>query len=115
MLKVKPAMKPTRVVIAVAQMKFRSSIADNVSWIAETIHSSAKAGAEFILFPECAVTGYNRDLADVAPPEVEGALQKIGRAARAARCHVLVGSPTFAERKRFNSLVVFDRQGRTTF
>jgi omega-amidase len=115
MLKVKPAMKPARVVIAVAQMKFRATIAHNVSWIAETIHSSAEAGAEFILFPECAVTGYNRDLADVAPPEVEGALQKIGRTARAARCHVLVGSPTFAERKRFNSLVVFDRQGRTTF
>jgi predicted amidohydrolase len=109
------AMKPTRVVIAVAQMKFRTSITDNVSWIAETIHSSAKAGAEFILFPECAVTGYNRDFAAVSAPEVEAALQGIGRAARAARCQVLVGSPTFAERKRFNSLVVFDRRGRTAF
>jgi predicted amidohydrolase len=108
-------MKPARVVIAVAQMKFRTTIADNVSWIAEAIHSSAKAGAEVILFPECAVTGYNRDFAAVSPPEVEAALQRIGRAARAARCHVLVGSPTFAERKRFNSLVVFDRRGRTVF
>jgi predicted amidohydrolase len=108
-------MKPTRVVIAVAQMKFRTFIADNVSWIAEAIHSSAKAGAEVILFPECAVTGYNRDFAAVSRAEVEAALQKIGRAARAARCHVLVGSPTFAERKRFNSVVVFDRRGRTAF
>jgi hypothetical protein len=47
-------MKPARLVIAAAQMKFRAAIADNVSWIAEAIHSSAKAGADVILFPECA-------------------------------------------------------------
>jgi predicted amidohydrolase len=108
-------MKSTRVVVAAAQMKFRTAIADNVSVIAEVIHSSAKAGADIILFPECAVTGYNRDFAAFSRPEVEAALQSIARAARAARCHVLVGSPTFAGRKRFNSLVVFDRRGRTVF
>jgi hypothetical protein len=30
-------MKPTRLVIAAAQMKFRAAIADNVSWITEVI------------------------------------------------------------------------------
>jgi predicted amidohydrolase len=108
-------MKPTRVVIAAAQMKFRTAIADNVSWIAEVIHSSAKAGTDIILFPECSVTGYNRDFVAVPPPEVEAALKSIAGAARAARCHVLVGSPTFVGRKRFNSLVAFDRRGRTVF
>ena len=110
-----PAMKSTRVVVAAAQMKFRTAIADNVSAIAELIHSSAKAGADIILFPECAVTGYNCDFAAVSRPEVEAALRSIARAARAARCHVIVGSPTFAGRRRFNSLVVFDRRGRTVF
>jgi predicted amidohydrolase len=108
-------MKPTRIVIAAAQMKFRTAMVDNVSWIAEMIHSSAKAGADVILFPECAVTGYSRDFAAVSAPEVKAALQSIARAARAARCYVLVGSPTFAGRKRFNSMVVFDRRGRTVF
>jgi len=107
--------KPTRLIIAAAQMKFRTAIADNVSWIAEVIHSSAKAGADIILFPECAVTGYDRDFAAVSRSEVEAALRRIARTARAARCQVLVGSPTFAGRKRFNSLVVFDRRGRTIF
>ena len=46
---------------------------------------------------------------------MEAALLRIARAARAARCPVLVGSPTFAGRKRFNSLVVFDRRGRQVF
>ncbi len=108
-------MKPTRLVIAAAQMKFRTAIADNVSWIVEAIHSSAKAGAEVILFPECAVTGYNCDFTAVSAPEVNAALRSIARAARVAHCHVLVGSPTFAGRKRFNSMVVFDRRGRTVF
>lgn len=108
-------MKSTRLVIAAAQMKFRTAIADNVCWITDTIHASAKAGAELILFPECAVTGYDRDFAAIAPREVEAGLRCIARAARAARCHVLVGSPTFAGRKRFNSLVAFNRRGQAVF
>lgn len=104
-------MKPPRVVVAAAQMKFRPAIADNVAWITEAIHSSAQAGADIILFPECAVTGYDRDFAAVAPREVAAALRCVGRAARAARCYVLLGSPIFAGRKRFNSLVAFDRRG----
>ena len=108
-------MKKKRLAVAAAQLKFGAAIGENVSCITEVIHSSARAGADVILFPECAVTGYNRDFAAVSPPEVETALLGIARAACAARCCVLVGSPTFVGRKRFNSLVVFDRRGRTVF
>jgi predicted amidohydrolase len=93
-------------------MKFRASVGDNVSWMTEVIRSSARSGADAILFPECAVTGYNCDFASVTPLEIGAALQAIASAARAARCYVLVGSPTFIGRKRFNSLIVFDRRGR---
>ena len=34
-------------------MKFRAAVSDNVSWITEVIHSSAREGADAILFPEC--------------------------------------------------------------
>ncbi len=96
-------------------MKFRAGISDNVSWITQVIHSSARKGAAAILFPECAVTGYNYDFNGISRSEVEAALEVIASAARAARCNVLVGSPTFKGRKRFNSLLVFDRRGRTVF
>jgi omega-amidase len=109
------AMKTNRLIVAAAQMKFRAAMRDNVIWITETIHMAAKDGADVILFPECAVTGYNIDFAALAPKDVERALETIGGAARAARCHVLVGSPTYVGRKRFNSLVVFDRRGRRVF
>jgi predicted amidohydrolase len=108
-------MNPNRLIIAVAQMKFRAAVGENVSWITETIHSSAKAGADAILFPECAVTGYNCDFAKVSPSQIREALRTIAAEARAARCYVLVGCPTFAGRKRHNSLIVFDHRGRTVF
>ena len=109
------SMKTSRLAIAVAQMKFRAAVGDNVSWIIEVIHSSAKAGADDILFPECAVTGYNCDFASILRSEIGGALRTIASEARAAQRYVLVGSPTFNGRERFNSLVVFDPRGRTVF
>jgi predicted amidohydrolase len=108
-------MKPNRLVVAVAQMKFRAAIRDNVWFIAETIHRSAEKGSEVVLFPECAVTGYNCDFDEIAPGEVEAGLQTIAGAARAARSYVLVGSPSFTKRNRFNSLVVFDPHGKQIF
>lgn len=109
------SMKASRLAIAVAQMKFRAAVSENVSWIIEIIHSSAKAGADAILFPECAVTGYNRDFARISRSEIGGALRTIASEARAAQRYVLVGSPTFKGRKRFNSLVVLDPRGRKVF
>jgi omega-amidase len=108
-------MKSTKLTVAAAQMKFRASIADNVAWIVEQTHAAAKAQADAILFPECAVTGYSDNLANASAAEVETALKAVAKAARSSRCNVLVGSPTFADDKRFNSLVVFDRRGRRTF
>jgi predicted amidohydrolase len=108
-------MKASRLVVAAAQMKFRASITENVTWMTEVIHTSAGRGVELILFPECAVTGYHCDFDAVSPSQVQAALQSISRAARTAGCHVLVGSPTYSDRNRFNSLVVFDRRGRKVF
>jgi len=108
-------MKRTRLVIAAAQMKFRAAIADNVAWILQSIQAAAKKGADAILFPECAVTGYNCDFTAVSASQIEAALDTIAGAARAAHCHVLVGSPAFAKGKRFNSLAVFNRRGQEIF
>ena len=38
------------------RMKFRPTIQGNVERIIELIHSTARDGADAILFPECAVT-----------------------------------------------------------
>jgi predicted amidohydrolase len=108
-------MKRKRLTVSVAQMKFRSTVAENVSWMSEVIHSSAKAGADAILFPECSVTGYNCGLERISYSDVIDGLKTIASEARAARCYVLVGSPTFTGGRWYNSLVVFNPQGRIVF
>ena len=96
-------------------MKFRSTVRENVEWIIELIHSAARDGADVILFPECAVTGYRREFKRLEPGSIQRACAEVARAARETQCDVLVGSPTFRNGKCFNSLLVFNRRGRKVF
>ncbi|HEX4794275.1 MAG TPA: carbon-nitrogen hydrolase family protein [Humisphaera sp.] len=101
--------------VAAVQMIFERTIDGNISQIVQSIAAAAKAGADAILFPECAVTGYAVDFRSIARGEIDAALASIAQAARRARCNVLVGCPTFSGRKLFNSLLIFDRRGREVF
>jgi predicted amidohydrolase len=107
---------PTRTLrIAAVQLKFRPTVSENLKVIRGFIAKANRAGCDAVLFPECAVTGYNVDFPNVKKHEIESALETIGDAARSNHCNVLIGSPTFVRGKRFNSLLVFDRKGRATF
>jgi predicted amidohydrolase len=101
--------------IAAAQLKFRPSLPANVELIRRFIAEAARTGSDVVLFPECALTGYNVDFRQFTRDEVANGLEAVADAARAHRCNVLIGSPTFARGHRFNSLLVFDRQGREKF
>ena len=63
-------MKRSKLQITAVQMKFRPTIGQNVEQIVERIHSAARAGADVVLFPECAVTGYRRDFKGLTPVPV---------------------------------------------
>ncbi len=108
-------MKPRKLNVAAVQMKFRPSLAENVEQIIERIHSAARNGADAVLFPECAVTGYRREFAGLDQISVNQGCAAVARAAREARCHVLVGSPAFRHGAWYNSLLVFDGRGREAF
>lgn len=101
--------------VAAVQMRFRRTLDENVAWIVAQIRAAGAAGVDAVLFPECATTGYNVDFSCIPRREIDAALEVLGAAAAAARCHVLVGSVTFAGRRRFNSLVVWDRRGQEIF
>jgi len=96
-------------------MVFAPSIAENTATMVAAISDLGKANIDVILFPECATTGYNRDFAALDPKDIESAVAAISRAAKDAHCNVLIGTPTFAGRKRFNSLLVFNRRGGEVF
>ncbi len=101
--------------IAAAQLKLRRTLPENVEIIRRLIAKATRAGSDVVLFPECALTGYNVDFRKLARGEIENGLKAVSDSARAHRCHVLIGSPTFARGRRFNSLLVFNRQGREIF
>jgi predicted amidohydrolase len=105
----------TELHITAAQLKFRRTVPENVELIRRSIAEAARAGSDAILFPECALTGYNVDFHKLARAEIENGLKAVANAARTHRCHVLIGSPTVTRGKWFNSLLVFDRLGRETF
>ena len=108
-------MKQIQLRVAAAQMRFQPTIARNVRQIVERVHAAARRGADVILFPECAVTGYRREFTGLEPQAVNQACAEVARVAREARCNVLVGSPTFRNGAWFNSLLFFDRRGRQAF
>lgn len=107
--------KPAALQISVAQMKFRRTIHENLAVIRDFIATAATAGSDAILFPECAVTGYNVDFGQLDQAALEEALAGVAASARASRINVLVGSPTINGKHLFNSLIVLNRSGREVF
>src|SRR5262245_12460468 len=104
---------PTKTLrIAAVQLKFRATVAENLGVLCGFIAKARRVGCDVVLFPECALTGYNLDFNTIEKGEIKSALGAIADAARANRCNVLLGSPTYFREKRFNSLLVLDRRGR---
>jgi predicted amidohydrolase len=81
--------------IAAAQLKFRRTLPENVDLVCRFIADAAQIGSDVVLFPECALTGYNVDFEKLSAKELESGLGTVADAARSHACHVLVGSPTF--------------------
>lgn len=98
--------------VAIVQMKFAPTIADNVLKIREALLVAARKRADAVLFPETAITGYACEFSRLDPSELRDGLAAVADAAAAWKTNVLVGSPVFWRRKLYNCLVVFNRQGK---
>lgn len=98
--------------VAAVQMKFASSLDENLAKVEAALQAAVRDQAEAVLFPECATTGYNRDFASLSSEETHTVLEQIGRLAAKHRVNVLLGSPVFRHGHWQNCLVVFDRRGR---
>lgn len=103
---------PRTLRVAAAQMIFADSLAENLEQIQRAASEAARKGADAILFPECATTGYACDFGALKPTELRATLRSIATLASQLRVNLLVGTPIFVGRKLYNALAVFDRQGR---
>ena len=93
-------------------MIFADSIAGNLEKIERAAIKAVADGADAVLFPECATTGYACDFGALKPAVLRQSLHSVAAVAARLRVNLLVGSPIFAGRKLYNALVVFDRCGR---
>lgn len=98
--------------VAAVQMIFAGSMAGNLEKIEHAADAAASAGADAVLFPECATTGYACDFHALRPADLRQTLRSVAAMAAKLRVHLLVGSPIFAGRRLYNAMVVFDRRGR---
>lgn len=101
--------------VAAAQLKFRSTIRENVRSIESVVRRAASRAADVVLLPECATTGYAIDFRQLDRSELRDALLEIGSLAGKYGIYVLAGTPWFNGRRLQNSLIVFDRSGRAVY
>ena len=93
-------------------MIFAESMAANLGKIERAAAAAARKGADAVLFPECATTGYAMDFGNLKPSAVDQALNAISQLAADLRVQLLVGSPVFRSGRLYNALLVFNRSGR---
>ncbi len=98
--------------VAAVQMRFAPTIAGNLAKIEAALRTAVQRGADAVLFPECATTGYACDFSSLKPTELNNALAQVSVLAASFHVNVLMGSPVFRGRVLQNCLVVFDRRGR---
>jgi predicted amidohydrolase len=101
--------------IAIAQITMHWTTAENLAAIASAMVLAKEHGAELCGFSELAITGFHREIAREAKPEVVAqALQALlGRAADLG-LGIAVGAPTFADDgSRFNSHLLINERGET--
>ncbi len=107
-----PNSTPKRLRVAAVQMIFADSIAGNLEKIEHAATKAAEDGADAVLFPECATTGYACDFGALKTAVLLQTLRSVAAVAARLGVNLLVGSPIFAGRRLYNALVVFDRRGR---
>lgn len=106
---------PKATTMRVGASQFRSSpdLDENVSRISEQIRKAGKLGLRVLVFPECALTGYNASRAlGTTTEQFEAAERAIGEACREVGVYAIVGSPYREGDKVYNSATVIDPSGR---
>jgi 5-aminopentanamidase len=85
----------------------------NLIRIAARVAQAAERGAQLVLFPECATTGYfvADRIATLAEPVPGPSSERLAQLARSIGVHLMVGMIEQAEGKYFDDAVLFTPEG----
>lgn len=103
--------------VASVQMEVSNQISANLERILRGIDEAAQAGARVVLFPETALSGFDKQtIAELDWTALDGAMAKISEAARSNQIYVLYGTATRSGvEKPFNSAIVVGPDGNEVF
>lgn len=100
--------------IALVQMDcVAGDTAANLSRIAAHTAEAAQRGAQLVLFPECATTGYfvADRIANLAEPVPGPSSERLARLARGTGVHLMLGMIEQAEGKYYDDAILFTPEG----
>ncbi|MGD8499478.1 MAG: carbon-nitrogen hydrolase family protein [Phycisphaerales bacterium] len=98
--------------IAVAQMACSREMGRNVGRIKRYIHQARDQGADTVVFPELAVTGFLKDdIYGANQSELQNALDEIRSEADSRNIYVIVGMPYFVDSYRRNCALAIGDDG----
>lgn len=95
--------------LAAAAIPVATDVAENADWIRWAIDEAAGRGADLLVTPEAALSGYELDW---DRPATEGAREQVLAAVREARLHLALGTLWAADGVAANELQLFDQTGR---
>jgi mycothiol synthase len=94
-------------------MRLDRRLEDSLTQIATMLQQAAHEGVDLVLFPECALTGYDLDyIGGLSRLELEQAIDSVKEAVREASCLTVLGTPTYDLEGRRNSALLITREGR---
>lgn len=98
--------------IAAAQMACSQEMSENIKRINNYINQAADQGADIVVFPELAVTGFLKDdISKARQSELENALDEIRSRADSRDIYVIVGMPYFVDGHMVNCAFVIGDNG----
>jgi len=108
-------MPPTPLRLAIAQMPMAWTTTENTAAVLQGLRLAAAGGANIVLFPELAITGFHREIRREAEPDrVAAAWAQVQAAATRHAIAAAVGTPAWVagETRPRNVLRLVDAQGR---
>jgi predicted amidohydrolase len=97
---------------AIAQVKLYNDIDANLATISKYISLASKEDIDILCFPECNISGYERDFSNVNQNEVMDTLNNIQEQVTKNCVSAIVGAPYLERKKRFNSAIVMLTNGK---
>ncbi len=98
--------------VACVQMQVSNSVDTNTARIVEAIRTEAAQGTRVVVFPECALSGYDgRFVPNVPQSAIDAAVERIRAACRTHRVYAIVGTTWLADGIRRNVGLVVDPTG----